>query len=82
MNEPKPYLGNEEYLEDLIQTVRDFLGLYRRFCLLMDEDGRLLRRKGSVTFGTDREFSLVNDMRGRERQEYGPGFGCANVYGG
>lgn len=70
MNEPKPYIGNEEYLEDLIQTVRDYLGLYRRFCLLMDEDGRLLRRKGSVTFGTDLEFSLENDLSERERQEY------------
>ena len=70
MNEPKPYIGNEEYLEDLIQTVRDYLGLYRHSCLLMDEDGRLLRRKGSVTFGTDLEFSLENDLSERERQEY------------
>ena len=61
MNEPKPYIGNEEYLEDLIQTVRDYLGLYRRFCLLMDEDGRLLRRivRDARTRGTSAQETIA-----------------------
>lgn len=64
------FKDNGQYLEELVWIVRRFLGLYKNMYLLTDEKGRLLFRKGQVTFGVDVEFSLEHALTEQEQMEY------------
>lgn len=70
MNERKPYPSHAVYLAEAVQTVRDFLSLYKSYYLLTDAEGHLQRRKGQITFGTDLELSLENALEPVQKAAY------------
>lgn len=64
------YESNEAYLEEMMDRVRDWIRLYRKYAVALDDKGRLLQVKGSITFGNDLELSLEGQMTEEEKRQY------------
>lgn len=70
MNSKDFYESNEAYIKEILCWVRDWIQLYRKYAVVLDEKGRLKQLKGSITFGNDLELSLEGQMTAEEQKQY------------
>ena len=47
------YQSKEAYIREILSWVREWIKLYRKYAVSLDEDGRLRQLKGSITYGND-----------------------------
>lgn len=64
------FQSGEEYIKEALDWVMDWIRLYRRYAVFLDEQGQLKQIKGSITFGDDLELSLEGRMTQEEKEGY------------
>ena len=67
----EPYYSSEEaYVTEIRRWVLDWIRLYKRYAVALDEKGKLRQIKGSITFGLDLELSMEGQMTEKEIEAY------------
>ena len=64
------YQSKEAYIREILSWVREWIKLYRKYAVSLDEDGRLRQLKGSITYGNDLELSLNGQMSDADKSSY------------
>ena len=64
------YINDAEYMDEVLDWIKEWICLYKKYAVLQDENGRLKQIKGSIVFGTDLELSLEGRMTVETKSRY------------